>query len=196
MAAPQLFQRRKLAVPILPAITADTALSADVIGTTETAIATVTLPANELKVGTLLHFRYGGHYTKTGVGSPTINARVRYGTSATALASRTVLSTTGTAFVSGATTRTTVEWYVEGWLACRAIGASGTVMPHVRYQTSELTNDPAAYNSAGTALTPETSAITVDTTVANLLTLSMEYSANTAGNSITITNAWCMEIGP
>lgn len=196
MAAPQLFQRRKLAVPILPAITADTALSADVIGTTETAIGTITLPANELRVGTLLHFRFSGHYTKTGIGSPTITARIRYGTSATALASRTVLSTTGTAFVSGATNRTTVEWIVEGWLACRTIGATGTIMPHVQYQTVELINDPVAHNSAGTANTPETSAITADTTVANLITLSMEYSANTAGNSITITNAWCMEIGP
>lgn len=163
-------------------VVASTTVSADVVSTTETLlypVSTLPIPANQLAIGSSIRVRVMGRMTKGGIGSPTINLRIRFG------------GLTGTAlYTSGAlgnsTSATNLAFWLEFEITARTIGATGTVW------LSGLMQSPHTNTNAMAPLAAITAAVTVDTTALADLAVTAEYSANTAGNSITIdqVKAW------
>ena len=166
--------------PIGTPIIASTTVSADVVSTTETALATISLPANTFsKPGDTVRVRLSGTITKSGFG-PTHRLRVRYNG-----ISGTVLLDTATITSTGAVTSNYWETTIE--ITCRTIGATGTVLPQMCYKWLATLADVLASGGA-TNDDGSVAAVTVDTTVASSLVFSIEYSANTAGNSKIVSN--------
>jgi hypothetical protein len=103
-------------------------------------------------------------------GGPTLTVDIKLGS--------TVIAT---AVLANATV-TNVGFYVDTTLICRSTGASGTVQGDGRLER----NGPAG---GAVYLAPMYKAVTtVDTTASQAIDVYGTWSANTAGNAITITN--------
>lgn len=152
--------------------------------TTETIIfPNITIPANYLADGRVLRLTaYGRHGT---TGTPTLTFALRWGG-----VGGTVIAQSGAlTFGSGITA---APWKVEMLLQVRSNGATGSVFvmgeaicwDDAVGSTGSATNAPgiAAMCSAGAA-TP--AAVTVDLTADTALSLTADWSANSASNTLT-----------
>lgn len=140
--------------------------------TSETAIATFPIAANDAAVGAVYVIRAWG--TAAVTGTPTITFRGRLGgaggTSMAALGAVTVRS--------GATDG---QWDAEFRLAVATIGGSGTWAPILKVGHNFLTSA-----TTYTMLGPATAApVTKDSTIANDMVLTAQWSAASASNTIT-----------
>jgi hypothetical protein len=131
----------------------------------------LTIPANWFTAaGTVLDVCYSGFYS-TGVAPGTIRLRLKFGA--------TVVADTGAAPLIGSVTTLGIDGCLR--LTARTVGAGGTIMAN---NLATVSGGTAAAAGALTFL--NASAVTVDTTVTQLVDFTVLFSA--AGNSITLTN--------
>lgn len=130
-------------------------------------VGSLTLPANFLKVGTVLRVYLCGFHSSTS--NPTATIKVKFGS--TEISSGSDSSGNGTA----------KAFHIRCSITCRSVGASGSVVACGEYV--ELHNNGSSISLLGTA------AVTVDTTTEQTLDLTFKWSAAAAGNTITCVNA-------
>ena len=132
-----------------------------------TGVGTLTLPANFFVVGRTIRAQLSGYVSDTG--SPTMQVRVKLGS--------TVIATA----LSGALIATTTRpFIVDVLLTCRTTGATGAFMA----QISER------YASSGDSTYSLTTAtVAVDTTASQVLDVMLTWGTSDALNTATITNA-------
>lgn len=159
--------------------------------TTETIIVPdYTFPAGEFNTGVLYRAKLYGVISNVVTATPTITFRVRIGTTTL---SATWVSASG-ALVCNATANTNLTWHAEFQLVCRTAGTAGTGflsgqiwLPNL---TAATTINTEGYNNLIPASAP--AAGTLNTTVANLMSVSAQWSAANAANTIT-TNQFLLE---
>lgn len=135
------------------------------IANTETAVLSMTLPANSLKVGDTFRIKAMGLVTNTTVASSSI-VRVRAGT--TTLTGNVAAGCTA---ALGTTARTTIPFTIEGMVTVLSVGAAGTILG---------TCWPSMGNVVQPVISaPVTAAVTLDTTAAKLLELTVISGAST-----------------
>ncbi len=143
--------------------------------TTETALASMTIPANDAVVGAVYRIKAWGTLAVAAATTPTMTFRGRLGgaagTSMAALGAVTVRS--------GATDG---YWEVEFHLVCVATGASGTWNPNLRAQHNFLTS-ATTYTPLGPVGFFGT--ITRDTTAASDMVITGQWSAASSSNTMT-----------
>lgn len=140
--------------------------------TTQTAIATYTIPASDAVAGAVYRIRAWGTLGVTG--TPTMTFVCKLGGTGGA----TMVTFPAVTVRSGATDG---FWELEFYLACATTGGSGTWAPMARYTHNFLTS-VTTYTPIG----PITSApVTRDTTVANDMVLCATWSAASSSNTIT-----------
>jgi hypothetical protein len=145
-------------IAALPA-TATVAASA-AINTVETVVATQTLAASALQVGSVYRVRVHGTCTSSVANASTFSLNFGpLGTEADAL-----VATVG---VTAAASGTTIPFFVDFEMVCRTVGATGTVAGF-----GILANNGVTGVSAAAVVVGATGTQTVDTTVANKLTVS------------------------
>lgn len=145
--------------------------------TTETAIdstgaGTKTLPANFFVAGKTARFSAKGYFSSDGA-TPTIRLRLKFG-------SITVIDFS--AAVATAAMGAAV-WTAEGFLTCRTTGVTGTV-----FGQGDLRYGDTAAGTAYLAGTGASSPVTIDTTASQAVSLTAQWSAAAAANSISCTN--------
>jgi hypothetical protein len=157
--------------------TSDT-LTASVIGTTETAFATTwTMPANTLVSGTNVILICTYSYTNSSSG-PTITARVRL----TNASGTTLITSQAYNAGSSALTRLmTQHWNITGTAAAGAsVNTNSSMISLGDGWRSNTTSQPVAFA----------------TNASQVLVPTIQYSANTAGNSITLLNMTVVVVNP
>lgn len=144
---------------------------------TETALATMTIPANDMVAGAVFRMRVVGVASVTG--TPTMTFRARIGGTG-----GTQLTTSGTiTFSSGVQNK---PWGVEFYMTCVTTGASGTL--RAWGQTTEnfaTTGNGATISGATSRMDVSTSAITSDTTIARDLVVTATWGTASASNTLT-----------
>lgn len=157
-----------------------TTVDANVVGTTETILASCTVPANFLTVGSILRFNGFGTLTRS-AGGPTITLKLRWG----GIAGTQIA--TSSAGIAATVTNQMVNWTVE--LATVTVGAAGTVWGSglaAGFVVSSVSYSPLAIGTGTAAGTAQTATATVDTTVSTVFCLTARWSAGTAGNTISV----------
>ena len=149
-------------------IIADTTVSNTV---TETVIYTSAISADEWHVGQVVNTRILGRFS-TANASDSFTARLKIG------------GTTISTINSVSKNVTDVGFDIEFAFSMRAIGGSGSVYPHAT----------AVFDHLAITDTP-TAAVTVDTTTANDITLTIQWDNALAGNSVTISQGYTEYIG-
>lgn len=140
--------------------------------TTQTAIATYTIPAGDAVAGAVYRIRAWGTLGVTG--TPTMTFVCKLGGTGGA----TMVTFPAVTVRSGATDG---FWEAEFYLACATTGGSGTWSPMARYTHNFLTS-VTTYTPVG----PIASApVTRDTTVSNDMVLCATWSAASSSNTIT-----------
>jgi hypothetical protein len=145
--------------------------------TTETSLmpsgqGSLTLGANFFSVGRVLRFQAKGLFS-TAIVPGTLNLRFKLG-------SVTVMLT-GAQTPTGALDQTV--WEVNGLVACRTTGASGTVRGQADfYHEVALVGSPVSWAMRTTAN------VTLDTTASNAIDLTAEWNTADADNIITLTD--------
>lgn len=134
---------------------------------TSTGVGTLTLPANFFAVGKSL--RISGKGLHSSAANPDITIRVKLGS--------TTILTTG-AVPSSADTD--AQFDIEGMITARTIGASGTIMAQGHYE--EDGTSPDTFQMTNTSTT------TIDTTASQTLSITAQWSAASASNTISLTN--------
>lgn len=141
--------------------------------TTETAIGTLTIPANDTAVGAVYRIVVFG--TASVTGTPTFTIRGRLGGAAGTLA-----ATIGPVTASSGVTNQT--WSVEFDIVCLTTGGSGTWMP--RFVVAQ--NVSGASVQTGAILLPTAGAsVTRDTTASSDMVVTWAWSAASASNTAT-----------
>jgi hypothetical protein len=143
-----------------------------------TGVGTLTLPANFYDVaGKSLKIHAAGYYSNTG--TPTLTFKVKHGS--------TVLGSTGA--ITTTTGATNWQWTFDGLITCRTVGGSGTCI----VQGSFLINDSATTD--GRYQMVNTAAVTVNTTVTQVVDLTIQWGTASASNTITGSNFadWAVE---
>ena len=132
-----------------------------------TGVGTLTLPANFFVAGRTIRAQLSGYVSDTG--SPTMQVRIKLGS--------TVIATA----LSGALiTSTTRPYIVEALLTCRTTGASGAFMAQISQR----------YASSGEGTYSMTTAtVAVNTAASQVLDVMLTWGTSDALNTATITNA-------
>ncbi len=152
-------------------LTASTATTGTLIGAQTGALpqGTLTLDANILRISNMVRIKAHGIITQSGAGGPTLTVDVKMGSTVIATA---VIAAAGAGI-------TNVGLSIDAVLICRTTGSSGTV------QGDGMMMKAAAATVSSTMYKAVT---TVDTTASQVLDVFGTWSANTAGNAVTITN--------
>jgi hypothetical protein len=129
----------------------------------------LSLPANFLTVGKTLKIKLMGWINATS--NPNLTLRLKYGTTDISSDTHAMTSTDSNSVF-------TLEYIVT----CRTVGASGTVFVQGTV-TYERTDDLHQILNAKTAT------VTIDTTAAEAIDMTAEFSAASGNNNINITNA-------
>lgn len=127
-----------------------------------------TITSNMFKVGNTLKVVASGVFTSSG--GPTLQFRVKFGST------NLVVFTAQT----GQTGVSDVPFIITAYIPIRSLGTSGTVMPF-----GELNIKTAAGTGTVEPIV-SVSAVTVDTTVAQTLQVSLQWSVAAAGNTATL----------
>lgn len=164
---------------LIPALVAESTLSAATINVTETVFTstTYTIPANTLAIGDKIAVKFRGRRTAS-VAGPTLTLRFRYGG-----VGGTLLLTTG-----AVTTVTQTDGYLEGtaFLTVATIGATGTLLVGGEVQDNSVAGTVNFYPMGNGTGGGQNATVSVDTTANKDLVISANYSGNTAGNSISL----------
>ena len=128
-----------------------------------TGIGTTSVASNFLTIGKTLEFHIRGYHSSTA--NPDITLKLKLG--GTTLATATVTSGNGT----------NDGFIILGSITCRTTGATGTVVANAQYL--EL------HSSGAMTGILNTSAVTINTTIANIFDVTAQWSVNNAGNTIT-----------
>src|SRR6266568_2216168 len=148
----------------------------------ETAVATLTIPANDMVTNALYRISAWGLASVTG--TPTLAYRTRIGgVAGTAMAGKTVTASANV---------TSHDWRVDSYLACISTGAFGSVRGFMHL-------DDALSVAGGAPFTPVsavdgTVSVTVDTTVSQDFIVSLQWSAASAANTATCYYAECVRV--
>jgi hypothetical protein len=145
------------------------------INSTETVVASATIPANAMNIGTTYRLLCSGVCTSTVANAS--NFRARIGT--TTLTGVVASVVTPTAAASG----TAIPFFVELIVTLRTIGSSGTAIGSGFLNNNGVTGVSAAAVVVGQVV----ATVTVNTTVQNLLELT--YGAAAATTTCTFHNA-------
>lgn len=143
----------------------------------------ITMPANYMQDGRVLRLRaYGRHST---TGTPTLTFAIRWGGVSGTILAQSGAITTGSAVAAA-------MWQVECYLQTRSNGSAGTIFAvgHAVLGEDAAGSVGSATNashegfmsSAGVA-TP--AAVTVDLTADTALSITADWSANSASNTLT-----------
>ena len=142
-----------------------------------------TVPANVMQAERLLRLRAFGQYSNTA--TPTLIFRVRWGGVAGTLLCATAACTTP----SGVTAAT---WNLDVLIQTRSSGATGTVMANGVANVFAAVAGTVASVTGGGLLTPMTAGgvvtpatATIDTTSSAALSVTAEWSASSASNTLT-----------
>lgn len=140
-----------------------TTVTASTVSTTETNLATFTFLKNEWHVGMVVKITAFGTFTGTAV--PSATWRIGGGTAPT------------TEWNSMVATQnvTNAPWDLTWYGIIKTVGASGTLEAQMRGSTNNTDRND-----------PNTSTVSIDTTANLVLALTLQWSANTAANSVTI----------
>ncbi len=136
------------------------------VAAVETVIYSVPIPANALTADATIRITAAGIMTAT---TPTLLMKLHCGTAGTT-ADAVVCATVATAVATG------TGWTAQAFMTCRSVGSGGTVMG----------NGFVLGTAPGKS--PQTAAVTVNTTVANILTMTVTGGGTTP--VITIVNAF------
>lgn len=167
-----------------PRPVAENTVTASVVGTTETVLGELaTIPLNTLKPGVRISGLITGRLTCSGVGAPTWRVRMRYGGTGT---DGTVILDSGA--ITLATAVTDGPFWIDYSIAGLVEGSNGEIWTNALVQRGFNASIGAmhAMGQSGTVNTASNDSVEVDTTITAKLYLTLEYSSNTAGNSITI----------
>jgi hypothetical protein len=129
-----------------------------------TGVGTLTLPTNFFVAGKTIRIRGKGFHSSTA--SPTLNLKVKFGS--------TVINTTGAHTHHNATNG---YFDFECDITCRTTGAGGTVF------SQGIFTDATDHVSMG-----NTATVTVNTTTTQAITVTAQWSAASASNTISMTN--------
>ena len=141
-----------------------TTVSTDVNGATQTNLATFTFLPDEIHFGMLIRITALGTYTADA--TRTVTVRVGAGNAPT---------TEWNSMVSTAAAVTTQPWHLIWTGIVSAIGSSGTVEAQMVGKINNVNKDDS-----------NTATVSLNTTTSNVLAVTAQWSASTAGNSITI----------
>lgn len=167
-------------------IVASTTVTASVVNTTETALHSSTFPANTLVAGDVIRVEIFGRITTSS--PPTIRLRLRWGGIA-----GTVLLDTDALTPTDSVTNGMVR--IEALIAVRSAtsfwssGLIGFGYDLAEFAPTRPVVQNKAFNTAGGQTdhsVAASAAVTVATNADKDLTLSAQYSGNTASNSITV----------
>jgi hypothetical protein len=139
-------------VPIETAVRTTLPLTVNAV---ETVVTQIPLPALSSRVGSATHFVATGILTGT---TPSILARLRIGIAGTT--ADTQICATAAAVMTNGT-----AWRVEGYATVRSIGVGGTIVGQVGTIGEAL--------ATANRLSAQTAAVAVNTTVANILSLTL-----------------------
>lgn len=161
----------------------DVTVDANVVGTTETALRSFTLPANSLRVGDVIRVRVCGTGDRTSIGAPNLTFRLRWGG-----VSGTILAATA-ALAPPSATITNDLWEFSSDIHVRAIGASGSMFPQSVIRAiagTSVLGSASLFSMPASGTSPDgtTSAVTVATDVSKVLVLTAQWGGATAGNVI------------
>lgn len=138
--------------------------------TTETTLMTgPTLPANFFVAGKTVHISAYGVYDTKADPCGTLDMKVKLG-------STVILDTGAIAVSAGMRYR---GWILEGYITCRTVGSSGTVMAQGTFTLAISTANGTYTDMENTA------AITIDTTASQALTVTAQWQTANASNTIT-----------
>lgn len=131
-----------------------------------------TIPANSLTAGSIIRVNLYGVYGTTVV-APTLTGKLKLGS--------TVMLNTGA--LTTVVSLTNAGWWAEALMIVQTTGASGSIeaQGYAVFATAATTG--LSVNIANTA------AITIDTTAAQALTVTTQWSAANAANTITLRQA-------
>ena len=144
--------------------------------TTETIIfPNIVIPANYMQDGRTLRMRAFGKLSTTG--TPTGTWAIRWGGVAGTLLATTEAITLGNGV-------TNVNWALEAYIQTRTNGSSGTllVMGELQVHTTSTASSPNVFGVSGF---DAPAAVTVDLTADTALSLTFDWSANSASNTLT-----------
>lgn len=191
----RFYRASDLAEPVLQPIIATTTVDATSgqQGTTETALATITIPADWMTVGKGLWLVAAGTFRgQTSLGSPTTTWRVRIGGVAG------VVTLASNSYDLGLIANE-YYWDLRALITCRTIGTSGTLFSQgaitltISGSSSPRTD---AMNAAGlSGVLGNTATQAINTTVSNSIVLTAQHSATATNHYVRITNAHCLAIG-
>ena len=139
---------------------ANTVVETNILGT---GIGSLTIGADNLKVGKTIAIKVSGFHSSAG--NPDLTVRVRLG--GTLIASGTITCGNGT----------NAGFNIQAEITCRSIGVAGTVSCKGAYEEE--------HSSGGLAGIVKTTDTTIDTTVNQALTVTVEWSAASVNNTIT-----------
>lgn len=190
----RFYRSSDLAEPVLKPITATTTVDATSgqQETTETALATITIPADWMTVGRGLWLVAAGTYRgQTSLGSPYTVWRVRIN----GVAGTVTLAST--AYDLG-NIASEYFWDLRALITCRTVGGSGTL-----FSQGAITLTPSgattprtdAMNASGGNGIGNTATQAIDTTTSNSMVLTVKHSATATNHYVRITNAHCLAIG-
>ena len=146
------------------------ASSAYTNSTDETAISSLTIPANTLVAGSTIRVRAAGIATATNA-SDELTVQLKFDTSATAIGSAESIVSTGAVDVAD-----NDIYDIDCVITVRTAGSSGTGI---------AVGSMCPMNAASTARTTTLkSSFTIDTTSANVLQVTADWNAANAGNSM------------
>lgn len=135
-------------------------------------LGTITLPANFLTPGKMIHVMASGYYSTTS--APTMQIVLKIG-------GTTIVDSTARTMGSGVSN---LPLHTEFWATCQTTGTNGTVWGNGRWLLA-LGGLPTAPNEEMPA---KTSASTVNTTIANDVQLTFTWGTPSASNTMTISN--------
>lgn len=142
--------------------------------TTETAIATLTIPANDASVGAIYRIKAWGTLAVASATTPTITFRSRIG----GAAGTTIITLGAVTVRSGATDGL---WEAEITTAVTATGASGSLATEFRAQHNFITS-ATTYTALGPIVS---AAATIDTTASKDLVIDVIWGTANASNTLT-----------
>ena len=138
--------------------------------TTETAFtSSYTIPANALVAGSVVRIKLWGTYGTTVV-SPNLTGKLKIG-------SQTLLNTGA---LSAAINLSNAGWFADASILVQSIGAGGVV------DAQGFAEFASAATTGLSVNIPNTATFTVDTTVTQALTVTIQWSAANAANTITL----------
>lgn len=142
--------------------------------------ATWTMPANLATAGMVIRLRCNYRFVKT-VAPPTLTCNLN-------VAGASVASFV----ISSVSSGTTSAGYIEGYITIRTIGGVGTLMSGLNGNNNHGITNATNWNPTSTNIA--TSAI--NTTIGNVLSLTMRMTTAVAGNTLTISQGWIEVIKP